>query len=123
MKVRKGGPGMQEMLYPDVLPEIEGPWARSARCSPTAAFSGGTSGLSIGHVSPEAAEGGAIGLVEEGRPDRDRHSRVDIIHLADCRFRNGQAPYAAMELPGVRPPGGRRSSAGGWFRGHCRLMP
>ena len=61
----KGGPGMQEMLYPTT-------YLKSKKLGKLCAlitdgrFSGGTSGLSIGHVSPEAAEGGLIGLVEEG---------------------------------------------------------
>jgi dihydroxy-acid dehydratase len=61
----KGGPGMQEMLYPTS-------YLKSMKLGKVCAlltdgrFSGGTSGLSIGHVSPEAAEGGAIALVETG---------------------------------------------------------
>jgi dihydroxy-acid dehydratase len=61
----RGGPGMQEMLYPTS-------YLKSMRLGKVCAlitdgrFSGGTSGLSIGHVSPEAAEGGAIGLINEG---------------------------------------------------------
>jgi dihydroxy-acid dehydratase len=61
----KGGPGMQEMLYPTS-------YLKSMRLGKACAlitdgrFSGGTSGLSIGHVSPEAAEGGNIGLIKEG---------------------------------------------------------
>ncbi len=76
----KGGPGMQEMLYPTS-------YLKSKKLGKVCAlvtdgrFSGGSSGLSIGHVSPEAAEGGAIGLVEDG----DR-IEIDIparrIHLA-----------------------------------------
>ena len=56
---------MQEMLYPDQLSEIERPRQKCALVT-DGRFSGGSSGLSIGHVSPEAAEGGAIGLVEDG---------------------------------------------------------
>ena len=61
----KGGPGMQEMLYPTSYIKSKG---LSAACAllTDGRFSGGTSGLSIGHVSPEAAEGGEIGLVETG---------------------------------------------------------
>jgi dihydroxy-acid dehydratase len=61
----KGGPGMQEMLYPTSYLKSKGLGAACALLT-DGRFSGGTSGLSIGHVSPEAAEGGAIGLVEEG---------------------------------------------------------
>ena len=63
----KGGPGMQEMLYPTS-------YLKSMKLDKVCAlvtdgrFSGGTSGLCIGHVSPEAASGGAIGLVRDGDP-------------------------------------------------------
>ncbi len=61
---RKGGPGMQEMF---TRPRSQGPWlGGSCALSRTAGFPAGTSGLSIGHVSPEAASGGLIALVREG---------------------------------------------------------
>ena len=76
----QGGPGMQEMLYPTSYLKSKGLGKECALLT-DGRFSGGTSGLSIGHVSPEAAEGGIIGLVEEG----DR-IEIDIpqrrIHLA-----------------------------------------
>ena len=76
----KGGPGMQEMLYPtSYLKSMH--LGKACALITDGRFSGGSSGLSIGHVSPEAAEGGMIGLVEEG----DR-IEIDIpqrrIHLA-----------------------------------------
>ena len=61
----KGGPGMQEMLYPTSYLKSIGLGKECALLT-DGRFSGGTSGLSIGHASPEAADGGAIGLVEEG---------------------------------------------------------
>ena len=61
----KGGPGMQEMLYPTSYLKSMG-LGKDCALLTDGRFSGGTSGLSIGHVSPEAAEGGAIGLVEDG---------------------------------------------------------
>jgi len=61
----KGGPGMQEMLYPTSYLKSKGLGAACALIT-DGRFSGGTSGLSIGHCSPEAAEGGNIGLVREG---------------------------------------------------------
>ena len=61
----KGGPGMQEMLYPTSYLKSKG-IGKACALLTDGRFSGGTSGLSIGHVSPEAAEGGAIGLIEEG---------------------------------------------------------
>jgi dihydroxy-acid dehydratase len=61
----RGGPGMQEMLYPTSFLKGKG-LGKACALVTDGRFSGGTSGLSIGHVSPEAAEGGAIGLVQEG---------------------------------------------------------
>ncbi|NOX08663.1 MAG: dihydroxy-acid dehydratase [Gammaproteobacteria bacterium] len=61
----RGGPGMQEMLYPTSYLKSQG-LGKACALITDGRFSGGTSGLSIGHVSPEAAEGGNIGLVEEG---------------------------------------------------------
>jgi dihydroxy-acid dehydratase len=61
----KGGPGMQEMLYPTSYLKSKG-LGKACALITDGRFSGGTSGLSIGHCSPEAAEGGNIGLVEEG---------------------------------------------------------
>jgi dihydroxy-acid dehydratase len=68
----RGGPGMQEMLYPTSYLKSKG-LGKACALVTDGRFSGGTSGLSIGHVSPEAAEGGAIGLVQSG----DR-IRIDI---------------------------------------------
>ncbi|MFZ5510528.1 MAG: dihydroxy-acid dehydratase, partial [Pseudomonadota bacterium] len=61
----KGGPGMQEMLYPTSYLKSKG-LGKACALLTDGRFSGGTSGLSIGHCSPEAAEGGEIGLVQEG---------------------------------------------------------
>ncbi|MBN8500498.1 MAG: dihydroxy-acid dehydratase [Sphingomonadales bacterium] len=61
----RGGPGMQEMLYPTSYLKSKG-LGKACALLTDGRFSGGTSGLSIGHASPEAAEGGAIGLVETG---------------------------------------------------------
>ena len=68
----KGGPGMQEMLYPTSYLKSKG-LGKACALLTDGRFSGGTSGLSIGHASPEAAAGGAIGLVQDG----DR-IRIDI---------------------------------------------
>ena len=61
----RGGPGMQEMLYPTSYLKSKG-LGKACALLTDGRFSGGTSGLSIGHVSPEAASGGAIALVEQG---------------------------------------------------------
>ncbi len=63
----RGGPGMQEMLYPTSYIKSKG-LGKACALLTDGRFSGGTSGLSIGHVSPEAAAGGAIGLVRSGDP-------------------------------------------------------
>lgn len=86
----RGGPGMQEMLYPTSYLKSKGLGAKCALLT-DGRFSGGTSGLSIGHVSPEAAEGGAIGLVEHGDtieidiPNRTINLAVDDATLAQRR--------------------------------------
>jgi dihydroxy-acid dehydratase len=88
----KGGPGMQEMLYPTSYIKSKG-LGKSCALLTDGRFSGGTSGLSIGHVSPEAAEGGLIGLVEEGDtirfdiPNRAVELKVDDNVLAERRER------------------------------------
>ena len=93
----RGGPGMQEMLYPTSFLKGKG-LGKACALVTDGRFSGGTSGLSIGHVSPEAAEGGAIGLVEEGDairidiPGRRIDLVVDDAELARRR--------AAMEARG-----------------------
>ncbi len=86
----KGGPGMQEMLYPtSYLKSKE--MGKVCALLTDGRFSGGTSGLSIGHASPEAAEGGAIGLVEEGDtieidiPNRTINLKVSAETLAARR--------------------------------------
>ncbi len=87
----KGGPGMQEMLYPTSYIKSKG-LGKACALITDGRFSGGTSGLSIGHVSPEAAEGGTIGLVEEGDiieidiPKRTIHLAVSDEVLAARRI-------------------------------------
>ncbi|WP_039047240.1 dihydroxy-acid dehydratase [Acinetobacter junii] len=86
----RGGPGMQEMLYPTSYLKSKG-LGKDCALITDGRFSGGSSGLSIGHVSPEAAEGGAIGLVEDGDtieidiPNRTIHLNVDDATMAHRR--------------------------------------
>ena len=96
----RGGPGMQEMLYPTSYLKSKGLGSACALVT-DGRFSGGTSGLSIGHVSPEAAEGGTIGLVETGDevqiniPERQIHLNVSDETLAKRRIqqdKNGWIP-------------------------------
>jgi len=94
----KGGPGMQEMLYPTSYIKSKG-LGKACALFTDGRFSGGSSGLVIGHASPEAAEGGAIGLVEEGDmididiPSRTINLRVTPETLASRR--------AAMDARGA----------------------
>ena len=86
----RGGPGMQEMLYPTSYLKSKG-LGKACALITDGRFSGGSSGLSIGHISPEAAEGGLIGLVETGDeieidiPNRSIHLKVDEAVLAQRR--------------------------------------
>ena len=86
----RGGPGMQEMLYPTSYIKSKG-LGKACALITDGRFSGGSSGLSIGHISPEAAEGGLIGLVEEGDvveldiPNRRIHLAVDDAEIARRR--------------------------------------
>ena len=88
----RGGPGMQEMLYPTSYLKSKG-LGKACALVTDGRFSGGTSGLSIGHVSPEAAAGGTIGLVENGDriridiPARTIELRVGEDELAQRRER------------------------------------
>jgi dihydroxy-acid dehydratase len=106
----RGGPGMQEMLYPTSYLKSRG-LAKSCALVTDGRFSGGSSGLSIGHVSPEAAEGGAIGLIQAGDiieidiPNRRIQLMVDDEELARRR--------AAQDAKGWKPamPRTRKVSA------------
>ena len=96
----RGGPGMQEMLYPTSYLKSRG-LGKACALITDGRFSGGTSGLSIGHVSPEAAEGGAIGLVETGdRIEIDIPSRKINLAVADDVL---AARRTAQEAKGWKP--------------------
>jgi dihydroxy-acid dehydratase len=96
----RGGPGMQEMLYPTSYLKSKG-LGKACALITDGRFSGGTSGLSLGHVSPEAADGGTIGLVREGDiieidiPNRRVHLAVADDELA-CR-------RTAQDVAGWKP--------------------
>ncbi|MEH6495630.1 MAG: dihydroxy-acid dehydratase [Pseudomonas marincola] len=102
----KGGPGMQEMLYPTTYLKSKGMGKECALLT-DGRFSGGTSGLSIGHVSPEAAEGGNIALVQEGDtieidiPNRTINlaiSDADMDARRDAMNAKGDAAWAPTEI-------------------------
>ena len=93
----KGGPGMQEMLYPTSYLKSKG-LGKVCALLTDGRFSGGTSGLSIGHASPEAASGGAIGLVQEGdRIEIDIPNRTINLAIPDSELSQRRA---AMEAKG-----------------------
>ncbi len=116
----KGGPGMQEMLYPTSYLKSKG-LGKVCALLTDGRFSGGTSGLSIGHVSPEAAAGGAIGLIEEGDvieidiPNRSINLVIEESALARRR--------AAMEARGDRAwkPANRQRSVSAALRAYAAL--
>ncbi len=116
----KGGPGMQEMLYPTSYLKSKG-LGKACALLTDGRFSGGTSGLSIGHASPEAAAGGAIGLVEEGDsieidiPNRRIHLAVADAELARRR--------AAMEAKGAAAwkPAGRERAVSAALKAYAAM--
>ncbi|WP_095082678.1 dihydroxy-acid dehydratase [Mesorhizobium sophorae] len=94
----RGGPGMQEMLYPTSYLKSKG-LGKACALVTDGRFSGGTSGLSIGHVSPEAAEGGLIGLVQEGDTvEIDIPNRTIRLAVSDAELASRRA---AMEAKGI----------------------
>jgi dihydroxy-acid dehydratase len=116
----KGGPGMQEMLYPTSYLKSKG-LAKVCALVTDGRFSGGSSGLSIGHVSPEAAEGGLIGLIENGDPividipQRRIHLDLDDATLTSRR--------TAMEAKGraAWKPANRKRNVSSALRAYAAL--
>ena len=101
----KGGPGMQEMLYPTSYLKSKG-LGKACALITDGRFSGGTSGLSIGHCSPEAAEGGAIGLVEEGDTiEIDIPNRTIHVSLGDEELARRRAAMEAKGADAWKPAG------------------
>ena len=114
----RGGPGMQEMLYPTSYLKSKG-LGKACALVTDGRFSGGSSGLSIGHVSPEAAEGGLIGLVEQGDPieidipNRRIHLAVDPAELERRR--------QAQERRGWQPAQPRKRKVSAALRAYAAL--
>jgi dihydroxy-acid dehydratase len=99
----RGGPGMQEMLYPTSYIKSKG-LGKACALVTDGRFSGGTSGLSIGHVSPEAAEGGLIGLVEEGdRIEIDIPNRSIRLDVPDAELAQRRADMEAKGEKAWKP--------------------
>ncbi|MFC3674374.1 dihydroxy-acid dehydratase [Ferrovibrio xuzhouensis] len=114
----RGGPGMQEMLYPTSYLKSKG-LGKACALVTDGRFSGGSSGLSIGHVSPEAAEGGTIGLVQSGDvieidiPNRSITLKVDDATLAARR--------KAQEAAGWKPAAPRQRKVSTALRAYAAL--
>ncbi len=99
----KGGPGMQEMLYPTSYIKTKG-LGKACALLTDGRFSGGTSGLSIGHVSPEAASGGAIGLIETGDIIKiDIPQRSINVDLSDAELARRRAAKTTWQPVEARP--------------------
>ncbi len=99
----KGGPGMQEMLYPTSYLKSMG-LGKVCALITDGRFSGGTSGLSIGHASPEAAEGGAIGLVEAGDIiDIDIPKRSIRVRISDAELEKRRQAMVAKGAEAWKP--------------------
>jgi dihydroxy-acid dehydratase len=116
----KGGPGMQEMLYPTSYLKSKG-LGKVCALITDGRFSGGSSGLSIGHISPEAAEGGAIGLVEEGdRIEIDIPNRSIRVDLSDEELARRRK---AMEAKGANAwsPVGRNRKVSAALQAYAAL--
>jgi dihydroxy-acid dehydratase len=104
----KGGPGMQEMLYPTSYLKSVG-LGKACALVTDGRFSGGSSGLSIGHLSPEAAEGGLVGLVEEGdRIEIDIPNRSIRLAVPDDVLAQRRAAMEARGTEAWQPVGRNR---------------
>ncbi len=114
----RGGPGMQEMLYPTSYLKSKG-LGKACALVTDGRFSGGSSGLSIGHVSPEAAEGGLIGLVRDGDPIAidipNRSIRLDVDDAELERRRTAQ------EAAGWQPAAPRKRKVSAALRAYAML--
>jgi dihydroxy-acid dehydratase len=106
----RGGPGMQEMLYPTSFLKGKG-LGKACALVTDGRFSGGTSGLSIGHISPEAAEGGEIALVEEGDTIRIDigERRIDVL-LDDSELAHRRGAMIARGKDAWQPSRNRQVS-------------
>jgi dihydroxy-acid dehydratase len=105
----RGGPGMQEMLYPTSYLKSKG-LGKACALITDGRFSGGTSGLSIGHVSPEAAEGGLIGLVEDGdRIEIDIPNRSVRLAVSDTVLAERRKAMEARSTAAWKPANRKRN--------------
>jgi dihydroxy-acid dehydratase len=117
----KGGPGMQEMLYPTSYLKSRG-LGKACALLTDGRFSGGTSGLSIGHVSPEAAAGGPIGLVEEGDTlVIDIPNRTIDLKITDAVFAQRRAAMEAKGKDAWKPAKARKRTVSPALRAYAAL--
>jgi dihydroxy-acid dehydratase len=117
----RGGPGMQEMLYPTSYLKSKG-LGKACALITDGRFSGGTSGLSIGHVSPEAAEGGAIGLVQEGdRIEIDIPNRTVNLAVSDEELAKRRAAMDAKGKAGWKPAKERKRAVSTALKAYAAL--
>ncbi len=117
----KGGPGMQEMLYPTSYLKSKGLGKQCALIT-DGRFSGGTSGLSIGHVSPEAAEGGAIALVQEGdKIEIDIPNRSVNLAVSDAELARRRTAMEAKGAKAWKPTEVRRRKVSTALRAYAAL--
>ena len=115
----KGGPGMQEMLYPTSYIKSKG-LGKACALLTDGRFSGGTSGLSIGHASPEAAAGGAIGLVKTGDRIRiDIPNRTINVLVTDDEL---AARRAAQDQLGWKPAQPRPRKVSAALKAYAKLV-
>jgi dihydroxy-acid dehydratase len=104
----RGGPGMQEMLYPTSYLKSKG-LGKACALITDGRFSGGSSGLSVGHISPEAAEGGALALVEEGDViEIDIPNRVLRAVVSEAEFAERRHAMEARGASAAWKPVGRQ---------------
>ncbi len=118
----RGGPGMQEMLYPTSYLKSKG-LGKACALLTDGRFSGGTSGLSIGHVSPEAAGGGAIALVEEGDTiEIDIPGRTINLNIPDAVLAQRRAAMEAKGKQAWRPAGERPRKVSAALRAYAAMV-
>ncbi len=117
----RGGPGMQEMLYPTSYLKSKG-LGKACALLTDGRFSGGTSGLSIGHASPEAAEGGNIALVQEGdRIEIDIPNRTIHLAISDAELASRRAAMVARGEQAWKPSEVRTRKVSTALRAYAKM--
>ena len=117
----RGGPGMQEMLYPTSYLKSKG-LGKVCALITDGRFSGGSSGLSIGHISPEAAEGGLIGLVEEGdRIEINIPARSITLAVSEGELARRRAAMEAKGAAAWKPAAPRKRAVSAALKAYAAL--